>query len=90
MGKDQKTEQKATVKMIDVEVRAGYLETRDGIKAKKGDVISIPADGTLQTPSIRQALRSGNLRSVRAQTDLAPVTSEPAETADGTNVKTLE
>jgi hypothetical protein len=35
MGKDQKTEQKATVKMIDVEVRAGYLETRDGISKER-------------------------------------------------------
>jgi len=75
-------------KTIDVEVKAGYLETRDGIKAKKGDMITIPTDPAQQSPAIRQALKSGNLRAPKVTTDLPATTS--VEATDGTNVKQLD
>ncbi len=65
-------------KTLKVEVRAATLQTRTGIIAKKGDIISIPADEKNQTGSIRHGLRSGNLRVITAETDLKPVTSIPA------------
>jgi len=70
-------------KTLQVEVRATTFETRTGIKAKRGDVIDIPADVTKQTGAIRHGLRSGNLKAVTAETDLKPVRSEAAEQKDG-------
>jgi len=67
-----------TEKTVEVEVRAGIFETRTGIKGKKGDVISIPADEAKHTGSIRHGLRTGNLKPVLAETDLKPVTSVDA------------
>lgn len=82
-----KNDPKPTAKILDVEVKCAVFQTRSGIKAKKGDVIAIPSDEKHQSPAIRQALKSGNLRAVKAQTDLGPVTSEPA---DGTGVGRLD
>lgn len=65
---------------LKVEVKATTLETRSGIKAMKGDIITIPADVKQQTGAIRHALRSGNLKVIDAATDLKPVTSTPAAT----------
>jgi hypothetical protein len=73
---------------MEVEVRAGYIETRDGIKAKRGDTITIPAESAKQSPSIRQALKSGNLRAAKVTADL-PATGS-TEATDGTNVRQLE
>jgi len=47
-----------------VEVRAASFETRSGIKAKRGDVIEVPADSADQSNLIRHGLRSGNLKRV--------------------------
>lgn len=58
--------------MIEAIVRAGYIESRDGIKGKKGETIQIPAKPEDQSPSIRQALKSGKLRVVQAVTDMPP------------------
>lgn len=75
-------------KTIEVEVRAGYIETRDGIKAKRGDTITIPADPAKQSPSIRQALKSGNLRTAKVTADIPAAGF--TEVTDGTNVRQLD
>ena len=70
---------KSAEKTLMVEVRATLIETRSGLKAKRGDMITIPADEKNQTGAIRHALKSGGLKVINATTDLKPVTSEPAK-----------
>ena len=80
----------ATEKTMRVEVRANTLETRGGIKAKKGDIIEIPSEESKQTGAIRHALRSGNLKPIPTEKDLAPVRSVSADEAGPGSVQHLE
>jgi len=77
-------------KTLTVEVRAALLVTRSGIKAKKGDVITIPADEMKQTGAIRHTLKSGGLKVIDATTDLKPVTSVPATPQKAGEVRRLD
>ena len=58
-------------KKVKAEVKATTLETKD-FKAKRGDIVEIPADEKEQSPAVRHALKSGNLVII----DLKPVKSE--------------
>jgi len=70
----KKTPVKRTGPMLEVVVKAGYIESRDGIKGKKGETIQIPENPKEQSPAIRQALKSGKLKVVQAAADLPPTT----------------
>lgn len=70
----KKTPVKRTGPMLEVVVKAGYIESRDGIKGKKGETILIPENPKEQGPAIRQALKSGKLKVVPAVTDMPPAT----------------
>ena len=70
----KKTPVKRTGPMLEVVVKAGYIESRDGIKGKKGETIQIPENPKEQSPAIRQALKSGKLKAVQAAADLPPTT----------------
>ncbi|PKG32410.1 hypothetical protein [Methanoregula sp.] len=80
----------ATEKTMRVEVRANTLETRDGIKAKKGDIIEVPADDSKQSGAIRHGLRSGNLKQVPTEKDMTPVRSVSADDKNPGDVRRLE
>jgi len=58
-----------------VEVRSSSMELRDGTKAKRGDVIQVPVDESLQTPATRWGLRTKNLVRVATTVDLPAVIS---------------
>ncbi len=51
------------------------IELRDGTKAKRGEVIQVPADEAHQTPATRWGLRTGNLVPAGTTIDLPAVTS---------------
>jgi len=61
----------AKKKTVKAEVRATTLETKD-FRARRGDIVEIPADEKEQSAAIRHAFKSGNLVIL----DLKPVTSE--------------
>jgi len=61
-------------KNIKAEVKATALETRD-FKARKGDIVEIPAEEKRQSPAVKHALQSGNLVII----DLEPVKSKPVK-----------
>jgi hypothetical protein len=58
-----------------VKVRSSTIELRDGTKAKRGEVIQVPVDESLQTPATRWGLRTKNLVPVVTTVDLPAVTS---------------
>ena len=82
--------EKSAEKILTVEVRATRIETRSGINAKRGEVITIPADATKHTGAIRHALKCGGLKVVDATTDLKPVTSVPAKPQKAGEVRRLD
>ena len=63
----------AKKRTLKAEVRATTLETKS-FRAKRGDVVEIPADEKEQSPAVKHALNTGNLVVI----DLKPVTSENA------------
>ncbi|MCK5433273.1 MAG: hypothetical protein KAJ03_11030 [Gammaproteobacteria bacterium] len=59
---------------INALVKCCFIETRDGINAKKGDTIEIPTDPKKHSPALELAIKTGNV-----VVDLAPVVSKDAE-----------
>lgn len=59
---------------INAMVKCCFIETRDGIRAKRGDTIEIATDPKKHTPALELAIKTGNV-----VVDLAPVVSETAE-----------
>ena len=74
---EQKQEPKQTAPKpdkINALVKCCFIETSDGINAKKGDTIEIPTDPKNHSPALELAIKTGNV-----VVDLAPVVSEDAE-----------
>ena len=59
---------------INALVKCCFIETRDGINAKKGDTIEIATDPKKHSPALELAIKTGNV-----VVDLAPVVSKEAE-----------
>ena len=59
---------------INALVKCCFIETRDGINAKKGDTIEIPTDPKKHSPALELAIKTGNV-----VVDLAPVVSKDSE-----------
>ena len=60
---------------INAVVKCCFIETRDGINAKKGDTIEIATDPKKHSPALELAIKTGNV-----VVDLAPVVSKDTET----------